>query len=128
MDIVEAFGTAINISISKGAAAATEFLGLNAEKIEHTIKSKKVAKEGKIFDIIFDYKPKINQLYIYLTPKRLSKKIAKNLKPNDLDFKSMLIFLGNIMLSGKKTEVRLGACGVSSSDLVKSVIKYKKKI
>ena len=127
MDVTETFGTAVNISISKGVMAAVEFLGLTAQKIEQAIKSKKPLIEGKNFDITLDYKPKINQLYIYLAPKKLSKKIVKTLKPNDLDFKSMLILLGSIILAGKKTEVRLGAYGVPSSDLVKAVIKYKRK-
>jgi len=125
MDITESFGTAVNISFSKGVMTAVEFLGLPAKKIEDAVKNKKPLVEGKSFDMILDYKPKINQLYIYLAPKKLSKKFAKNLKPNDLDFKSMLILLGSLMLSGKKTEVRLGAYGVSSSDLTKAVIKYK---
>jgi len=127
MDVTEAFGTAVNISISKGVMAAVDFLGLTAEKIDHAIKSKKPLIEGKNFDITLDYKQKINQLYVYITPKKLSKKIVKTLKPNDLDFKSMLILLGSIMLAGKKTEVRLGAYGVPSSNLVKAVIKYKRK-
>jgi len=127
MDVIEVFGTAVNISISKGVMDATEFLGLTVKKIEQAIKSKKPLIEGKNFDITLDYKPKINQLYIYITPKKFSKKIVKTLKPNDLDFKSMLILLGSVMLAGKKTEVRLGAYGVPSSDLVKAVIKYKRK-
>jgi len=127
MDVVEAFGTAVNISLSKGVMAAVEFLGLSAKKIEETVKSKKPVIEGKVFDIALDHKPKINQLYIYLTPKKLSKRVVKTLRPNDLDFKSMLILLGSVMLAGKKTEVRLGAYGIPSSNLVKAVIKYKKK-
>ena len=127
MDVIETFGTTVNISISKGVMAAVEFLGLTAEKIELAIKSKRPLVEGKNFDITLDHKPKINQLYIYITPKKFSKKIVKTLKPNDLDFKSMLILLGSIILADKKTEVRLGAYSIPSSDLVKAVIKYKRK-
>jgi len=126
MDITESFGTAVNISFSKGVMASLVFLNLSVKKVEDVIKAKKLLMEGKVFDTIIDYKPKINQLYIYFSPKKLSKKFVKTLKPNDLDFKSMLILLGSVVLYGKKTEVRLGAYGVPSSDLVKAVIKYKK--
>jgi len=126
MDVVEAFGTAVNISLSKGVMAAVQFLGLPVKKIEQTIKTKNPLIEGKVFDITVDYKPSISQLYVYLTPKKFSREIVKTLKPNELDFKSMLVLLGSVMLNGKKTEVRLGAYGIPSSDLVKAVIKYKK--
>jgi hypothetical protein len=56
----------------------------------------------------------------------MSKKISKSLKPNKIEFKSMVIFLGNVHLFSKSTELRLGAIGVESSDLVKALIEKKK--
>jgi hypothetical protein len=103
------------------------FLGLTEGQIEEAVKKKKRLIQQKTFDVAIDYKPKINQLYLYLVSKKSSKKLIKTFKPNKLDFKSMVIFLGNVNLFNKKTEVRLGAFGISSSELVKSVMKFKKK-
>jgi hypothetical protein len=126
MDLVETFGKAINTSfVSVGDSL--RFLGLSEGQIEEAVKKKKFLIQQKTFDMAIDYKPKINQLYLYLVSKKSSKKLIKSFKPNKLDFKSMVIFLGNINLFNKKTEVRLGAFGVSSSELVKSLLKFKKK-
>lgn len=126
MKIVEAFGKAVNLSIHKGIDKALKFLELSEKELEDSIKSKKLLANRKSFDIAVDYKPKINQLYLYICPKKASKKLVKSLKPDEVDFKSMIIFLGGIKLFGRKTEVRLGALGASSSELVKATIKYKK--
>ena len=126
MDLIEAFGKAVNMSFVS-IIDSLRFLGLNEKQIEEAAKKKKYLIEQKNFDIAIDYKPKINQLYLYLVSKKSGKKLVKSFKPNKLDFKSMVIFLGNITLFGKNTEVRFGAFGVSSSELVKSLIKFKKK-
>jgi hypothetical protein len=126
MEISEVFGKAVNTSFVS-ITDSLRFLGLSEKQIEEAVKKRKFLISQKSFDIAIDYKPKINQLYLYLVSKKSSKKLVKSFKPNKLDFKSMVIFLGNIILFGKKTEVRFGAFGISSSELVKSLIKFKKK-
>jgi hypothetical protein len=126
MDLIETFGKAVNTSFVS-VTDSLRFLGLTEAQIEEAVKKKRHLISQKTFDIAIDYKPKINQLYLYLVSKKSSKKLIKTFKPNKLDFKSMVIFLGNVNLFSKKTEVRLGAFGVSSSDLVKSLLKFKKK-
>lgn len=126
MELVETFGKAVNMSFVS-ITDSLRFLGLSEKQIEEVVKKKKYLISQKNFDIAVDYKPKINQLYLYLVSKRSSKKLVKSFKPNKLDFKSMVIFLGNITLFNKKTELRFGAFGVSSSELVKSLLKFKKK-
>ena len=126
MSIEETFGRAVNVSIKKNINETLKFLKISTGKLEETIKSKKKSIVGKDFDILIDYKPKINHLYIYLSPKKSSKKILKTIKPNSLDFKSLVILIGSILLLDKRTEVRLGAIGSTSSDLARAVIEYKK--
>jgi len=126
MDLIETFGKAVNTSFVS-VTDSLRFLGITESGIEEAVKKKKHLIPQKTFDIAVDYKPKINQLYLYLVSKKSGKKLIKSFKPNKLDFKSMIVFLGNITLFKKKTEVRLGAFGASSSDLVKSVMKFKKK-
>jgi hypothetical protein len=126
MDLIETFGKAVNTSFVS-VTDSLRFLGLTEGQIEEAVKKKKRLIQQKTFDVAIDYKPKINQLYLYLVSKKSSKKLIKTFKPNKLDFKSMVIFLGNVNLFNKKTEVRLGAFGISSSELVKSVMKFKKK-
>jgi len=126
MDITETYGKAVNLSSNKGIDEALKFLNLNAKKIEGASKTKKPMIVGKDFDIILDMKPKINQLYIYLSPKKFSKKILKMLNPNKIDFLSMVVYLGLIEMMGQRFEVRLGAIGAQTSDLVRAVIEHKK--
>jgi hypothetical protein len=38
----------------------------------------------------------------------------------------MTVFLGNIKILKKNSELRIGAFGISSSDLTKAIIKFKK--
>jgi len=126
MELGEVFGKAVNMSFVS-ITDSLRFLGLNEKQIEEAVKKKKYLIQQNNFDVAVDYKPKINQLYLYLVSKKSGKKLVKGFKPNKLDFKSMVIFLGNIILFNKKTEVRLGAFGVSSSESVKAVMKFKKK-
>jgi hypothetical protein len=125
MEISEVFGKAVNLSF-KSIDETLKLLKISRAEIEKNILKKKSLVQEKDFDLILDYKPKINQLYLYLCPKKMSKKISKSLKPNKIEFKSMVIFLGNVHLFSKSTELRLGAIGVESSDLVKALIEKKK--
>ena len=125
MSIDETFGKAVNISINKNISETLKFLKISTTKLEETIKKKKMLIEDKSFDVLIDYKPKINQLYLYISPKKSSKKNIKTIKPDSLEFKSLVILVGNILLFGKRTEVRLGAIGPTSSDLARAVIDYK---
>lgn len=125
MEITEAFGRAVNLAQKKGLAKSLEFLELSSKKIEELIKGRKFLVEGKGFDIVVDKKDKLNHLNIYLTEKKWGKKLLASLKKSS-DFKSMVILLGNIPVMNKVYELRLGAFGVSSSELVKAVIKFKK--
>jgi len=125
MEISEVFGKAVKLSF-KNIDETLKFLKISKTEIEKNILKKKSIVQGKIFDLILDYKPKINQLYLYICPKKMSKKISKSIKPNKIEFKSMVIFLGNVYLFSKSTELRLGAIGVESSDLVKAIIEKKK--
>ena len=126
MSIEETFGKAVNISIKKGINESLKFLKISTAKLEERIKSKKKLIEDRSFDILIDHKPKINHLYLYLSPKKSSKKTLKTIKPNSLEFKSLVILIGEILLFGKRTQVRLGAIGPTSSDLARAVIDYKK--
>jgi len=126
MKIVEAYGKSVNLAIHKNINESLKFLKLSPKIIEDNIKKNKI--KGKEFDIIIDFKPKINQLYLYLSPPKTSKKLEKTLKPDKIEFKSMIIYLGDVLLFGKRTQVRLGALGCSCSDLARAVIDYKKKI
>ena len=126
MIIEEVFGKAVNISISKNINETFKFLKISTAKLEEAINSKKKLIEEKSFDILIDYKPKINHLYLYISPKKSSKKILKTIKPNFLEFRSLIILIGHILLLGKRTEVRLGAIGSTSSDLARAVIEHKK--
>jgi len=120
--IEEVFAKVINTS-SKGINPALAELKLTQTKIEKVALSKKPSISGKEFDIVFDAKPKIKQLYIYLTPKKFTKKILKGLKPNEIDFKSLVIYLGALRMKKEMYEVRLGCYGSESSDLVKAVVR-----
>ncbi|MDI6798538.1 MAG: hypothetical protein QMD12_00870 [Candidatus Aenigmarchaeota archaeon] len=124
MEILEAFGRAVNTSF-RNIEDSLKSLNLCPAKLEKLIKSKKFLIAGKKFDIVIDFKPKLNQVILYLTPKRWSKKFVKKLNPNLVDFKSMVTLLGNVPLFGKSFELRLGAFGISSSDLVRAIIKFK---
>jgi len=125
-DLAEVYGKAVNLSSMKGIDEALKFLKLNAKKIESIMKTKKPMIAGKSYDIIFDLKPKINHLYIYLTTKKFSRKILKMLKPNSVEFFSMVVYLGLLEMNQQRFEVRLGAIGAQTSDLVRAVIEHKK--
>lgn len=122
MEIKEAFGKVVNLS-HKSLEKSLEVLDLNKEKLEKNIKNKKFLIQHKDFDIIIDYKS-LGQIILYLTPKKWSKSLLKSIKQNS-EFKSMVVLLGTVKILKKDFEIRLGAFGVSSSDLVRAVIKYK---
>jgi hypothetical protein len=122
MKIEEVFANTINKS-SKGINPALAELKLGQTKIEKVALSKKPFIAGKDFDIVFDAKPKIKHLYIYLTPKKFTKKVLKSLKPNEIDFKSMVIYLGVLRVKKEMYEVRLGCYGIDTSNLIKAVVK-----
>ena len=124
--IVEVYAKAVNLSTKKSIGESLKFLKLTAKKIESLAKTKKPMLAGKDFDIVLDMKPRINQLYIYLSPKKFSKKILKMLDPNKVEFFSMVVFLGLLEMNGQRFEVRLGAIGAQTSDLVRAVIEKKK--
>jgi hypothetical protein len=125
MEIAEAFGRAVNLAQKKGIAKSLESLKLSSRKIDGFVKKKKFLIEGKEFDIVIDKKDKMNQLNLYLTNKKWSKKLLASLKKSS-DFKSMTVYLGNLPVLNKVYELRLGAFGIPSSDLVKAIIKFKK--
>ena len=89
------------------------------------MKKKKFLIEGKNFDIVIDKKDKLNQINIYLTERKWSKKLLTSLKKSS-DFKSLVILLGHLPVLKKVYELRLGAFGIESSELVKAIIKFKK--
>jgi len=125
-ELAEVYGKAVNLSSSKGIDEALKFLKLNAKKIEKATKTKKPMIAGKSYDILLDMKPKINHLYIYLTPKKFTKKLVKTLNPDSVEFLSMVVYLGLLEMMGQRFEVRLGAIGEQTSDLVRSVIEKRK--
>jgi len=127
MEIVEAYAKVVNLSSSKNVDESLKLLKLSPKKIESLVKTKKQMVAGKDFDIILDMKPKINQLYIYLSPKKFSKKIVKMLNPDKVEFLSMVVYLGLIEMMGQRFEVRLGAIGEQTSDLVRAVIEHKNR-
>jgi len=126
MEIIEAYAKAVNLSSKKNVEESLKFLKLSPKKIEILTKTKKLMLAGKDFDIILDMKPKINHLYIYLSPKKFSKKILKMLNPDKVEFLSMVVYLGLIEIMNQRFEVRLGALGMETSDLVRAVIENKK--
>jgi hypothetical protein len=125
MEIAEAFGKAVNLAQKKGIEKSLELLGLSNRKIENLIEGKEFVFQEKNFDIVIDNKEKLKQLNLYLTEKKWSRKLLASLKKSS-DFKSMMIYLGKIVISKKVYELRLGAFGVPSSELVKAIIKFKK--
>jgi len=125
MEIAEAFGRAVNLAQRKGVASSLQSLELSTDKIGKLVRKKKfLINENKI-DIVIDKKDKLNQLNLYLTERKWSKKLLASLKKSS-DFKSMVIYLGRISVLNKVYELRLGAFGIPSSELVKAVIKFKK--
>ena len=123
MKIEEMFAKVVNRGTSKGINPALAELKLNQVKIEKIALSKKPFISEKDFDIVFDAKPKIQHLYIYLTPKKFTKKLLKSLKPEEIDFKSLVIYLGVLKMKKEMYEVRLGCYGIESSNLVKAVVR-----
>jgi len=123
MKIEETFAKVINKGTAKGINPALAELELTQTKIEKIALSKKPFVLGKDFDIVFDTKPKIKHLYVYLSPKKFTKKLLKSLRPNEVDFKSMVIYLGVLKMKKEMYEVRLGCYGIASSDLVKAVVR-----
>jgi hypothetical protein len=123
MEIKEIFGKAVNLS-HKSLEKSLEALNLSKEKLEKNIKNKKFLLQEKNFDIVIDYKPDSNQIVLYLTPKKWSKELLKSVKKNS-EFKSMVILLGTAKILKKDFEIRIGAFGVSSSELVRAIIQYK---
>jgi len=125
MDIPEIFGRAVNASF-KNTNDSLKVMGVTLNGIRDAIESKKFLIENEDFDVVVDCKPKLDQLNLYLTQKKWSRKLLKNLKPDIVDFKSLVVLVGKIKLTGKEFDLRLGAFGFSSSVLSSAVIKYKK--
>lgn len=125
MDIPEIFGRAVNTSFTN-INDALKILKLSQESIEKSVKTKKFLIPDNDFDIVIDYKPRIRHINLYLTQKKWSKKLLKSLKPNIVDFKSLVAYLGTVKLFGENFELRLGAFGSDSSELGSAIIKYKK--
>jgi len=123
MKIEELFAKVINKGTAKGINPALAELNLTQAKIEKVALSKKPFIVAKDFDIVFDAKPRVQHLYIYLTPKKLTKKLLKSLDPNEVDFKSLVIYLGVLKMEKKMYEVRLGCYGIESSNLIKAVVR-----
>jgi len=123
MKIEELFANVVNKGTAKGINPALAEIKLSQTKIEKIALSKKPFVSQKDFDIVFDAKPKIQHLYIYLTPKKFTKKLLKSLSPNEVDFKSLVIYLGVLKMKKKMYEVRLGCYGIESSNLVKAVVR-----
>jgi hypothetical protein len=119
MSIVETFAKAVNAG---GINKSLKVLGIDEKKIEQSIEKKKFVIENKECSIVVDFKPKINYLIIYLCDKKSSKKLLKTLKPDALDFKSFVVYIGYLRLFGKTFEVRLGAYGYTSSELGNALI------
>jgi len=107
MNVVEIFGRTVNAAAKEGIEKALIFLQLPAVRIESQIKKKKYLVSYKGFDVVIDYKPKFNQVNLYLTS-------------------SMAVLLGSIKILKKNFELRLGAFGITSSELTKAIIKFKK--
>ncbi|MEM5855556.1 MAG: hypothetical protein QW472_04545 [Candidatus Aenigmatarchaeota archaeon] len=125
MEIAKAFGRIVNSVQREGLEKGLEILGLTRKKIELLVKKENFLLEGEKFDVVIDKKDKVKQLNIYLCDKKWSKKLLTSLKKS-YDFKSMVILLGKISISKKVYELRLGAFGASSSELVKAILKFKK--
>jgi hypothetical protein len=125
MEISDAFGKAVNLAQKYGIEKSLEFLRLPSKEIENLIKRKKFVVENKNFDVVIDKKEKLKMINLYLTEKKWSKKLLASLKKST-DFKSMVIYLGNIVVSKRVYELRLGAFGISSSELIKALIKFKR--
>jgi hypothetical protein len=125
MNIVEIFGRTVNTASKDGIEKALIFIQLPAARIESLVKKKKYLVSYKGFDVAIDHKPKLNQINLYLTPSKWSKKLLKSLKKSS-DFKSMAVLLGNIQILKKNFELRLGAFGIPSSELTRAIIKFKK--
>ncbi|MEM5829135.1 MAG: hypothetical protein QW040_01245 [Candidatus Aenigmatarchaeota archaeon] len=124
MEIAKAFGRIVNSVQREGLEKGLEILGLTRKKIELLVKKENFLLEGEKFDVVIDKKDKVKQLNIYLCDKKWSKKLLTSLKKS-YDFKSMVILLGKISISKKVYELRLGAFGASSSELVKAILKFK---
>ena len=125
MELEELFGKTVNAFIANMEKGFST-LGLERKILENILKAKKKMIAGKNFDILVDHKPTINHLYLYLSPKKMSKKAVNEMKEKSLDFKSLLIHVGDVYLLDKSYELRIGALGSSSSDLTRAMIKYKK--
>ncbi|MEM5794497.1 MAG: hypothetical protein QXS48_00305 [Candidatus Aenigmatarchaeota archaeon] len=123
MEIKEAFGKVVNLS-HKSLEKALEVLELTKDKLEKNIKNKKFLIPHKNFDLIIDYKPNSKQIVLYLTPKKWSKKLLKSLKEGN-EFKSMVVLLGNTKILKSDFDIRIGAFGIPSSELVRAVIQHK---
>jgi len=119
MEILKKFAETVNAgSIDRSLAK----LGVDKQKLEQAIKSKKFILTDERYDIVLDYKPKIRYLNLYFVQKRNSKKLLGVLDPNDIDFQSLVVFLGKLRLGNELFDVRLGAFGYNSSELGAAMI------
>ena len=125
MEIKETFGKVVNYSVTKDFESSLKVIGLDPKMIGNLIKKKNFLVDQKNFDVVIDYKPKLNQITLYLTEKKWSKKLLLSLKKSS-SFKSLVILLGNLIIDKKLFQVRLGAFGISSSELIRAIIKFKK--
>jgi len=119
MEILKKFAETVNAgSIDRSLTK----LGIDKQKLEQAIKSKKFVLAGERYDIVVDYKPRIRYLNLYFAQKKDSKKLLGVLDPNDIDFQSLVVFLGKLRLGNELFDVRLGAYGYNSSELGAAMI------
>jgi len=114
MEILKKFAETVNAgSIDRSLVK----LGVDKEKLEQAIKSKKFVLDGEKYDIVLDYKPRVRYLNLYLAHKKDSKKLLSALDPNNIDFKSLVVLMGKLRIHNELFDIRLGAFGYNSSEL-----------
>ncbi|MEM5852797.1 MAG: hypothetical protein QXS37_03545 [Candidatus Aenigmatarchaeota archaeon] len=125
MKIRETFGRVVNLVQTKGMEKALELLELNKKTIENCLKKREYLIQLKDFDVVIDKKDEFNQITLYLSEKKWSKKLLVSLKKSS-EFKSMVVLLGNIKIGKKVYELRIGAFGFPTSELIKAILQFKK--
>jgi hypothetical protein len=114
MEILKKFAETVNAgSIDRSLMK----LGVDKQKLEQAIKNKKFILTGERYDIVLDYKPRVRYLNLYLAHKKDSKKLLSALDPNNIDFKSLVVFMGKLRIHKELFDIRLGAFGYNSSEL-----------
>ncbi|MEM5866558.1 MAG: hypothetical protein QXG39_01405 [Candidatus Aenigmatarchaeota archaeon] len=115
----------MNLVQTKGMEKALELLELNKKTIENCLKKREYLIQLKDFDVVIDKKDEFNQITLYLSEKKWSKKLLVSLKKSS-EFKSMVVLLGNIKIGKKVYELRIGAFGFPTSELIKAILQFKK--